>query len=115
MLKALFLLVLLYLSFFLKGQSQINSIIGDSSWYYYSGSWPNGDEDENQRITVHLKYVLKRLKSKNNPASSNRQRILSILEEYIKQQKFPKNTQYTERRPCFIDDNGTICAVGYLI
>jgi hypothetical protein len=38
------------------------------------------------------------------------------LHEYLTAGNFPTNRDYPdERRPCFIDADGTICAVGYLI
>ena len=42
--------------------------------------------------------------------------MLQLLHEYWNAGVFPNNYDYPgERRPCFIDRNGNICAVGYLI
>lgn len=37
------------------------------------------------------------------------------MRDYWKAEVFPMNTEYAERKPCFIDEEGNICAVGYLV
>ena len=47
---------------------------------------------------------------------SNRLKMLDLLHMYWTKGIFPKNYDYPGRRiPCFIDKDGNICAVGYLI
>lgn len=41
--------------------------------------------------------------------------VLNFLHEYKVNGVFPTNYDYPERRPCFIDQDGNICAVGYLV
>jgi len=42
--------------------------------------------------------------------------LLDLLNEYWTNGIFPKNYDYVgQRKPCFIDKDGAICAVGYLI
>ncbi|MCI5056186.1 MAG: hypothetical protein MRY83_08760 [Flavobacteriales bacterium] len=108
---------LLYLSFgiFAAHAQFINPIVGDTSWIEHSGHLPSGKENEQQRIATHLQFILAKLKSKNIQ-DSQRIENLDHLEAYIELARFPKNTKYEySRKPCFIDDEGTICAVGYLI
>jgi hypothetical protein len=96
-------------------QNGINPIVGDTSWYESKGEWPNGNESEIDRISVHLTYVLHRLKAVNN-SNPKRKINLDHLEAYISRGEFPINEKYKgERWPCFIDDQGSICAVGYLV
>jgi hypothetical protein len=46
----------------------------------------------------------------------NREKVLDLLHEYWLNGVFPTNYDYPgERKPCFIDDDGKICAVGYLV
>jgi hypothetical protein len=45
-----------------------------------------------------------------------RSHLLDLLHDYWMKGNFPKNYVYADqRKPCFIDQNGTICAVGYLV
>jgi hypothetical protein len=72
-------------------------------------------------ITNHLRYVLQQLRGRDISTLSpvlrhKRSEHLSRLETYIERGVFPRNYDYPgERRPCFIDRDGRICAVGYLI
>lgn len=73
------------------------------------------------RIQFHLSAVAAYL-SKNTPPShfsaqslQNRFALLETLKKYANDKKFPKNTHHAARQPYFIDDEGTYCAVGYLM
>jgi hypothetical protein len=45
-----------------------------------------------------------------------RNHLLDLLHDYWTKAVFPRNYDYkAERKPCFIDKDGTICAVGYLV
>ena len=47
---------------------------------------------------------------------AQRDHVLDLLHEYWVAGIFPRNYDYKgERRPCFIDRDGRICAVGYLV
>jgi hypothetical protein len=114
---------LVLLSLFLGTQNYqaqtVNAIIGDSSWYYSSGSWPDAHTVEKKRIQSHLAFVITRLKARSVATELQlaRLRTLSLLESYLEKGEFPSNFKYpsAERRPCFIDDDGKLCAVGYLM
>lgn len=99
----------------------VNPVIGDESFFNTFGTAPTRDTPELVRLQTHLKYVLSRLNAKDVSAlpqdlQAARRVHLRDLETYIEQGVFPRNTLYPgERKPCFIDDDGRICAVGYLI
>ncbi len=47
---------------------------------------------------------------------NKRNRLLDYLKNYYTAGNFPANNDYPyERKPCFIDREGNICAVGYLV
>lgn len=117
------LILSLVLLFSITANSQvqeINPIVGDTSWFkYQNGEWPNAATKEKERISQHLQYVLEKLRH-SEPAElelkSQREKNLQLLEHYIQRQVFPSPIDYHQnRRPCFIDDLGNICAVGYLL
>ena len=107
----------------LNGHAQrhttVNAVIGDSSWLEIYHMLPNEKTVETRRLRVHLNYVLARLKSsstKNDGNSLSRKKSISLLEEYISIGEFPSSFSHrAPRTPCFIDDVGNICAVGYLV
>ncbi|WP_276505049.1 hypothetical protein [Terrimonas pollutisoli] len=99
---------------------EINAVLHDESYVATTGRLPNATATETERIQVHLSYVESLLRSaKSNLSatqSANRVTILNLLHEYWTAAIFPVNRDYPgERRPCFIDANGNICAVGYLV
>jgi signal transduction histidine kinase len=99
----------------------INAVLGDASFIHTFGFPPPPATDERLRISTHLAYVEQILRAApvQHLASEQRQKrafLLDKLHEYWQQGRFPKNTAFThERRPCFIDGEGSICAVGYLV
>lgn len=119
--KHIFLLLFFVLSLTGFAQNQvINSIIGDSSWQHTYDQSPSRSENETERIKIHLSFVLKHLQNKipdiDAKKLASRKTLLQHLEEYINQESFPSNLDYpNERKPCFIDASGNICAVGYLV
>ena len=102
-------------------QNSINPIIGDISYVEKFGSLPNELSNEHTRIKTHLNYVEKLLREKSISHLSvverkNRTRLLDYLRNYHVAGIFPKNYDHEdERRPCFIDKDKNICAVGYLV
>jgi hypothetical protein len=102
-------------------KNTVNAVIGDVSYNNKFGAEPTEGTNEDLRIKTHLAYVEKVLRDKDVSNLSgeerrNRQKMLELLHEYRLAGKFPKNHDYPgERIPCFIDKNGNICAVGYLI
>ncbi len=102
-----------------RGQS-VNAILGDVSFADKHGIQPNRATDEDLRIRTHLEYVEKQLRNADITASSylkaKRQHMLDLLHTYWNAGVFPRNYDYLDqRKPCFIDQDGRICAVGYLI
>lgn len=99
----------------------VNAVIGDISYTKTFGHEPTRGADENARLQTHLKYVEELLRSKDLSSltverKKNRGKMLDLLNEYWTAGIFPKNYDFPDQRiPCFIDKNGNICAVGYLI
>ncbi len=99
----------------------VNQVIGDLSFTSKFGHSPDASTDEDLRIRTHLAYVEERLRHSPIPPlcaaqQAQRMHILDLLHDYWVAGTFPRNHDYTdERRPCFIDLDGRICAVGYLV
>lgn len=104
-----------------QNRQPVNSIIGDISFITRFGRLPNVTTDANLRIQTHLAYVEKLLRQKDVSSLSptlqtKRIHLLDLLHDYWTRGIFPRNYDYKDQaRPCFIDKDGTICAVGYLI
>jgi len=103
------------------GIQEINAILGDKSFKSSFGRSPNKGTNEILRIQTHLSYVERILEAKvlsglDTRQLMNREIVISLLHEYWTAGLFPSNHDFqNERRPCFIDRDGNICAVGYLI
>jgi hypothetical protein len=99
----------------------VNPIIGDISFIKKFGYRPDATTDEVLRIKTHIEYVENVLRSKDVSTLSptlqhKRTDLLDLLREYRTAGIFPKNYDYPgERKPCFIDKDHAICAVGFLI
>lgn len=99
----------------------VNALLGDTSFEDKFGSRPTDATDEDLRISTHLEYVEKLLREADVSALSDRLKakrrlMLDLLREYRTAGVFPRNYDHgDERKPCFIDRDGKICAVGYLI
>ncbi len=99
----------------------VNALIGDISFMEILGQQPTNETDENVRLQTHLKYVEKLLRSKDvssltKEQKENRLKMLDLLNQYWTAGVFPKNYDYPDQRiPCFIDKDGSVCAVGFLI
>ncbi len=70
---------------------------------------------ERVSIQAHLAHCELRLRLTTRPDQTARLELLEILHEYWRAGRFPRNTAAGGRRPVFIDDSGTHCAVGYLM
>jgi hypothetical protein len=94
----------------------INAVIGDASCL--NSPLP---VDPDRRVRAHLDFVhaLLSLRDTSNLSATSREarrENLDHLREYIDAGRFPRNHLYEdENRPCFIDRDGRICAVGYLV
>ena len=99
----------------------INRALGDASFLLRYGTSPDHTTNEQLRIKTHLAFVASLLRQKDLSQlplqqQRNRLKLLRHLQQYIIDGKFPVNEKYPGiRRPCFIDNHGNICAVGYLI
>lgn len=99
----------------------VNPILGDISYENKFGIQPNATTDNNLRIKTHLEYVENLLRQKDvstisTELQTKRTFLLDLLHTYWVNGIFPTNYDYpNERKTCFIDKDGKICAVGYLI
>ncbi len=104
-----------------QNKNTVNAIIGDESFVATFGELPDEHTDEQLRLSTHLKYVERLLRSKpvdhlSAELRRAREGMLDLLNEYSAAADYPKNFDYPDRRiPCFIDRTGSICAVGYLV
>jgi MORN repeat variant len=95
-----------------------NHHIGDDSFAAFYGRLPGASDTEQLRMHAHFTHVRGWLASR--PATKpelegRRAEILGYFDEYIAKGTTPQNAHLPWRTPVFIDDHGTICAVGYLI
>lgn len=98
----------------------INPLLKNASFVACFGFEPAAGTNEDLRIAIHLDYVEQLLRKKpvrhlDARQRINRKRALDILATYRLAGRFPKNYDHADRKPCFIDRDGNICAVGYLI
>jgi len=99
----------------------INAVIGDKSYIERYGINPRPGISDNIRINIHLQYVEEKLRNRSvdhltSEQQTNRIHHLNLLREYRKRGEFHHNDGHpAERRPTFIDKDGNICAVGYLV
>ena len=78
------------------------------------------DYSEKDLIQFHLLEVIDSLNKVELDHYDQAQRyhrvqLLESLQGYANRRLFPLNTYHYSRTPYFIDDNGTACAVGYMI
>jgi hypothetical protein len=99
----------------------VNAILGDISYFEKYSSLPTKSASEVKRIQAHLEYVESLLRKASTAHLSkkqkkNRQKAIENLHIYWKAGVFPENREFlNDRKPCFIDAKGNLCAVGYLI
>ncbi len=100
----------------------VNPVIGDISWHHAYGDSPGPQVDEKERVRTHLRYALARLRHGDSaelaPAvRARREAALDALGRYVQRGEFPQRTDdsLSGRRPRFIDDEGTHCAVAHMI
>lgn len=99
----------------------VNPVLGDISFESTFGKKPTAEVSSELRIATHLAYVENLLRQKEMPhltaaLKEKRSHALDLLHQYRINAVFPENFDYPgERKPCFIDKNGRICAVGFLL
>lgn len=126
--KSIMIVALMALALFTSCNQQkgtaigpVNPIIGNISFVEKFGKQPDSTTDENLRIKTHLEYVEQILRQKDisdMPVDMQKKRakLLDLLHDYRTAGNFPKNYDHpNQRKPCFIDKEGNICAVGYLV
>lgn len=95
-----------------------NHHLGDDSFVARFGREPVDADGEPLRMRVHLQYVRDRLAARpaTRPVLAERRAtLLGYLDDYIAKGTTPVNSYVPHRNPVFIDRDGAICAVGYLI
>lgn len=104
-----------------ESKQSVNPIIGDKSFVEKFGYEPDATTNNHLRVQTHLAYAEKCLREKDmshlsKEVQAKRIHLLDLLHDYWQAGVFPQNYDYpNERKPCFIDKDNTICAVGYLI
>lgn len=99
----------------------VNALLGDRSYTALTGLAPTAATPEDLRIRAHLAYAEAVLRSRPSGHLPPRLRTarahtLGLLRTYWQAGVFPRNYDHPEgRKPCFIDRDGRICAVGYLV
>ena len=99
----------------------VNAVVGDVSYVARFGEAPTAATPDSVRIQTHLAYAEQQLRRRTPTAlpATQRQRraqLLDLLHDYWQAGVFPRNASPDgQRRPCFIDGAGRICAVGYLV
>ena len=94
-----------------------NHHIGDDAFIAKYHRQPT-DADEKLRMREHFlaaKAILEKRPATRPELEARRKQILAAFDEYIAKGTTPKNGHLPWRTPVFIDDENTICAVGYLI
>lgn len=103
-----------------RASETVNAVIGDRSFVSAFGHLPDADTDNHLRIQTHLNYVIRTLKERTPLTISpidypQRHLMISLLEKYAAEGRFPQQFAYGGRRPLFEDAKGNVCAVGYLV
>jgi hypothetical protein len=100
----------------------INAVAGDASWIERYGHAPTPEEArtrDDERHRVHLAWIERKLRAApvdhlTDEQRRTRLRLLDALADYREIGVHPINER-SERLPRFLDRDGRICAVGYLI
>lgn len=95
----------------------------NAQWMHHQTASPEAtiqfDKDED-RIAYHLELVVQTLQqsapqSLSKRALKKRNNLLEQLAVYAAAKQFPINKYHSVRQPYFIDEQGTHCAVGFLM
>lgn len=100
---------------------QVNGLVGNAGYVAATGHAPTVATNDDERVQAHLAYAERELRG-HAPASLDpalvrrREHLLDLLHAYWTAGVFPRNYDHPEgRRPCFIDRDGRLCAVGFLV
>ena len=116
----LFLLVFPWRTGSEDGGHLVNAVIGNASYHDRFGSGAL-QASESLRIRTHLEYVIDILASTDESSLSPtmreaRRTNVDRLRSYVREGAFPqKPSGFCGRTPNFVDDDGNVCAVGYLV
>ena len=100
---------------------QVNVLVGNAGYVAATGHAPTAGTNDDARVQAHLAYAEQLLRHAPttglSPAlAGQRTQVLDLLHRYWVAGVFPRNFDYPgQRRPCFIDRDGRLCAVGYLV
>lgn len=100
---------------------QVNSLVGNAGYVAATGHEPLVGTNDDERVQAHLAYAERLLRQHPavglSPALAQRRaHLLDLLHGYWVAGVFPRNYDFPgERRPCFIDRDGRLCAVGFLV
>ncbi len=103
-----------------ENANTVNAVLGDMSWELAFGGTPSAKAPEQLRIQTHLAFVealLRAVDTRHWPEVLRDKRAVQLdrLRDYRQAGVFPSNTEFDGRRPIFIDAEGRLCAVGYLM
>ncbi|MBF9140100.1 hypothetical protein [Hymenobacter properus] len=100
---------------------QVNVLVGNAGYVAATGQAPTAATNDDARVQAHLAYAERQLRQRPTAGLSpeltqRRAHLLDLLHRYWVAGVFPRNYDHPEgRRPCFIDRDGRLCAVGYLV
>ncbi|MCB9731674.1 MAG: hypothetical protein H6745_03455 [Deltaproteobacteria bacterium] len=103
---------------FAGGLDGANHRLGDLAFLATFGRLPGPGDSEALRMDTHLRFVRARLARRPATApalEARRAELLGYLDDYIALAHTPENAVAPFRNPVFIDADGNVCAVGYLI
>lgn len=99
----------------------VNALVGNAGYVAATGHAPTTATSNDARVKAHLAFAEHCLRQHSatglSPAAAARRaHLLNLLHRYWVAGVFPRNYDFPgERRPCFIDRTGRLCAVGYLV
>ena len=104
-----------------EGTQPVNRVAGDAGYIARFGKTPDAAVGEDVRIAAHLAYVERVLRNRSTDhLDREQQRLRAAALDHLRAYRsigvFPRNTEHSgTRMPVFIDADGRICAVGYLV
>ena len=98
----------------------INSIIGDKGYQKKYHKNPTSKTNNYDRIISHLEFVIDSLNNTNTDDLNGeqlfkRKKHIESLQKYLNRGLFPQNIKFSRRKPIFVDEKNTHCAVAYLL
>ena len=100
---------------------EVNALVDNAGYVAATGHAPTTATADDARVRAHLAFAERQLRQQPvanlHPAlAARRAHLLDLLHRYWVAGVFPRNYDHPgERRPCFIDRDGRLCAVGYLV